>query len=447
MLRNELWSRGIYYRKNVTRIFGKPDLAFVGKKVAVFCDSEFWHGYDWKHASKKIKTNRNYWIPKIERNMEHDKKVNAELEKQGWIVLRFWGKDIKENVSKCADKVEKALKPHKYRAADLFAGIGGIRLGFEEAFGEELQVNITCEIDQKAREMYLANFDTPLDIKEDIQNLDEHTLQNFDICFAGFPCQAFSIAGQRLGFEDYHNGKKRGLLFFEVVRICKEKHPKVIFCENVKGLLSHDGGNTFSTIKKELENIGYNVRYKVLNSHNFGVPQNRERVYIIAFDKRLDITGFEIPESNGSINAVLGDILEDKIVDSKYYLSKKYLNTLYAHRDREKAKNHGFGMIIRDENDIAGALMCGGMGKERNLIHDYKRTVFDEEHVMRGPVNHEYVRKLTPREWARLQGFPEDFKLVVKDTHLYNQFGNTVTIPVIKAIAERIKIILDNNQH
>ncbi|MGN0573554.1 MAG: DNA mismatch endonuclease Vsr, partial [Acutalibacteraceae bacterium] len=284
-LRKELWARGLRYRKNVKNIFGKPDIAFIGKKVAVFCDSEFWHGYNWEERKSDFKSNRDFWIPKIERNMQRDKEVTEKLEADGWIVLRFWGKEIKNNPSKCADRIEKAVKGNmpKYKSIDLFAGIGGIRLGFDRAFGSNIETVFVSEWDENARKTYTANFKDNFEIAGDITVFDEKDVPEFDICLAGFPCQAFSMAGQRKGFEDNYKGICRGNLFLDVARICEHHKPKVIFCENVKGLVIHDKGRTFKIICDTFSQLGYTVHYKILNSRDFGVPQNRERIYIVAF--------------------------------------------------------------------------------------------------------------------------------------------------------------------
>lgn len=334
------------------------------------------------------------------------------------------------------------MKP-TYLAADLFAGIGGIRLGFEQAFGDSIITNLVCEIDEKAQETYQAMFHQK-EILGDITTIDLRKVKKFQICLAGFPCQAFSMAGKRGGFKDNHNGINRGRLFFEVIRICKSKKPMVIFCENVKGLIHHNGGKTIKKMKDEFEKIGYEVEYTVLNSKDFGVPQNRERLYIVAFRHDIGKSGFSFPEPQGK-KVTIGDILEKEIVDTKYYMSSQYLKTLKKHKKRQESRGNGFGYAVRRHKDTGGALVCGGMGRERNLIVDKKRKTFEPTTNIRSEVNKEHIRRLTPRECARLQGFPDDFPLVVADTHLYNQFGNSVTVPVIKAIAVEIKKKLDDH--
>lgn len=446
LLRKELWDRGLRYQKNCKTITGKPDIVFKGKKVAVFCDSEFWHGHNWEERKKDFKSNREFWIPKIERNIQRDQEVNEILGNEGWTVIRFWGNEIKNNSTACADIIEKVIgckMKKQFKSIDLFAGIGGIRLGFDEAFGDKINTVFVSEWDEHAQKTYLDNFESPNSIAGDITKIDENEVPKFDICLAGFPCQAFSLAGQRKGFEDDYKGMSRGTLFFDVVRICSLRKPKVIFCENVKGLFSHDKGKTFKVITGALEQIGYTVHSKVLNSKDFGVPQNRERIYIVAFRNDIDSSQFEFPRATDSSKRIK-DIIETEPVSVKYYLSTQYLQTLKNHRTRHEAKGNGFGYEIRDLESIAGAIVCGGMGRERNLIIDKRLTDFTPITHIKGQVNREGIRKMTPREWARLQGYPDSYKLKLADVHLYKQFGNSVSVPVIKAIAEEIKVVLDN---
>ncbi len=332
----------------------------------------------------------------------------------------------------------------KYRSIDLFAGIGGIRLGFEKAFENDIDTVFVSEWDRYAQKTYRENFKDAFEIAGDITKIDAAEIPQFDICLAGFPCQAFSLAGARKGFEDDYKGLCRGTLFLDVARICERHKPKVIFCENVKGLVIHDRGRTFKIITKTFADLGYNVYHKILNSKDFGVPQNRERIYIVAFRKDLDSTGFEFPNTTDSTK-VIADILEEGEVSVKYYLSTTYISTLRRHKERHLAKGNGFGYEIRPLNSIAGAIVCGGMGRERNLIIDKRLTNFTPVTHIKGEVNREGIRKMTPREWARLQGFPDDFKLPLADVHLYTQFGNSVTVPVITEIAKKIKEVLIKN--
>lgn len=343
------------------------------------------------------------------------------------------------------------------RCIDLFAGIGGIRKGFERANSNGLTETVfVSEYDKFAATTYAANFDTPVEkieglsellmpvegaiIYGDLTKVTDNSLRkipNFDICLAGFPCQAFSLAGKRLGFNDDYKGMSRGTLFRELIRICEINKPKVVFCENVKGLLHHDGGKTFEVICGAFEQIGYTMYFDVLSSLNFGVPQTRERLYMVAFRKEIAPSNFTFP-SGKPTQLRIKDIMEKNPVGARYYLSEKYLDTLIAHKERHQSKGNGFGYQIRSLEECAGTLTCGGMGRERNLIEDSRPHSLKPTTGIHGPINDKNIRKMTPREWARLQGFEDSFVLPVADTHLYKQLGNTVTVNVIEAIASRI---------
>jgi len=336
-----------------------------------------------------------------------------------------------------------------YKSIDLFAGIGGIRKGFDNAFGKKIKTVFVSEWDEFAQKTYKANFKDKFDIAGDITQIKEEDIPKFDICLAGFPCQAFSMAGKHMGFDDDYKGICRGTLFQDVVRICDYHKPKIIFCENVKGLTIHDSGRTFKVIKGAFEQIGYTVYDQILNSKDFGVPQNRERIYLVCI--RNDIVkekcpeGFTFPVGNRQ-DTKIRDILDPAPVPAKYYLSDVYLETLRRHRARHEAAGHGFGYEVRDLDGIAGTIVCGGMGRERNLIVDDRDHSLEPTTHIQGEINQEGIRKMTPREWARLQGFPEEFKLELADTHLYKQFGNSVTVNVIEAIAEEILKVLQRKK-
>ena len=326
----------------------------------------------------------------------------------------------------------------KLKSIDLFAGIGGIRLGFDNAFGEEIETVFVSEWDEYAQKTYKANFDDNFDIAGDITAIDEKDIPEFDICLAGFPCQAFSMAGKHQGFKDDYKGKCRGTLFLDVARICEYHKPKVIFCENVKGLTIHDKGQTFKIIVDTFRNLGYKVFTKILNSKDFGVPQNRERIYIVCFREDIAPEEFVFPEGTDSTKCIR-DIMEDAPIDPKYYLSDTYLNTLKAHKARHESRGNGFGYVVRELDGISGTIVCGGMGREGNLLKDSRPHSMTPSTHIKGNINTEDIRKMTPREWARLQGFPDDFVLPLADVHLYKQFGNSVTVNVIEAIAKKIK--------
>lgn len=253
-------------------------------------------------------------------------------------------------------------------------------------------------------------------------------------------CQAFSVGGKRDGFNDNYHGTCRGTLFLDVVRICDYHKPKVIFCENVKGLATHDKKRTFQIIKKTFEDIGYKVFYKVLNSKDFGVPQRRDRIYIVCFRNDIAPESFVFPVGCGKPVAIK-DILEDKI-PINHFISNQYLSSLREREDRHKSKGNGFNYQPLDLNGPANTIVCGGSGHESNLIVD-KRIPIDFDNCGKD-VNKEYIRKMTPREWARLQGFDDSYKFPCSDTTTYKQLGNSVSVPVIEVIAEKIKEVLNN---
>lgn len=307
-----------------------------------------------------------------------------------------------------------------YTMIDLFAGIGGTRLGFHLT-GRTRSV-FSSEIDKFAVKTYRANFgDIPFG---DITQIHENDIPDHDILVGGFPCQAFSQAGKKLGFED-----TRGTLFFEIARIINTKRPKAFLLENVRNLLSHDKGNTYKVIENTLKELNYAVYLLVYKAKDFGVPQNRERIYIVGFDKT------QVPNFNSFVSPVppciqtsVGMILES-YVDDKYTISE----TLWAGHQRRKVENKkngkGFGYSLFDAsspytNTISARYYKDG--SEILIAQDGKPP-----------------RKLTPREAARLQGFPDNYIIPVSDTQAYKQFGNSVAVPVINAIATEIIKVLD----
>ena len=306
-------------------------------------------------------------------------------------------------------KVE-VKKKNALKMIDLFAGIGGIRQGFESIGCESV---FSSEWDASAQKTYAENFnEVPYG---DITKVDPEEIPSFDVILAGFPCQPFSQAGKKLGLAD-----TRGTLFFDIAKIVSRHRPRVVFLENVKRFKSHDEGRTFETIKTILEDLGYTIYSKVLNAKDFGVPQNRERVYIIGF---LGQTEFSFPEPSG-IKTRLGDILE-KEVDPKYTLSDK-LWAGHQRRKKEHAeKGYGFGYSMFNHDSVYTSTISARYYKDGSEI------LIEQEG--KNP------RKLTPREAARLQGFPDTFKLASSDTQAYKQFGNSVAVPVIKALAKEIE--------
>lgn len=329
----------------------------------------------------------------------------------------------------------------KFTFIDLFAGIGGFRMAFQNLGGECV---FSSEWDEQAKKTYYANYgDVPFgDItKESTKN---KIPKGFDILCAGFPCQAFSLAGKRLGFEE-----TRGTLFFDVAEILRRYQPKAFFLENVKGLVIHDKGRTFKTILNTLEEVGYTVpNPEIVNAMYFGVPQHRERIYIVGFRKDLGIKkeDFTYPEQR-EVTKKWIDVREETPVPAKYYLSTTYIDTLKRHKARHEAKGHGFGYDIIPDDGIAHAIVVGGMGRECNLVIDPRQKDLTPTTRIKGEVNKMGWRKMTPREWARLQGYPDNFKIVVADASAYKQFGNSVAVPAIQATAKQLLKTLEKYGH
>ena len=319
----------------------------------------------------------------------------------------------------------------KFTFIDLFAGIGGFRMALQNLGGKCV---FSSEWDLQAQKTYLFNYgEVPFgDITT--EKVKSYIPDNFDVLCAGFPCQSFSMAGKRLGFEE-----TRGTLFFDVAEIIRRKRPKALFLENVKGLLIHNRGETIKTILKVLrEDLGYYVpEPQIVNAMNFGVPQHRERVYIVGFRDDQGVNEFSYPLPTDRTK-VFSDVKESDVVSVKYYLSTQYVKTLVAHKERHAAKGNGFGYEVISDNGVANAIVVGGMGRERNLVIDTRLEDFTPVTNIKGEVNRDGIRRMTPREWARLQGFPENFIIGVSDASAYKQFGNSVAVPAIQATATEI---------
>lgn len=309
---------------------------------------------------------------------------------------------------------------------DLFAGIGGMRLAFERVGGKCV---FSSENNKYSQETYLKNFD---EMPEgDITKINEKDIPDHDVLVAGFPCQPFSIAGvskkNSLGRDHGFLDKTQGTLFFDIARILKEKRPKAFLLENVKNLQSHDKKRTFNIIKESLEDLNYKIYYKVIDGKCY-VPQHRERIFIVGFDKTVygEEDRFIFPEKTEASHSVR-DILESE-VDDKYTLSDKLWLYLQDYAEKHKSKGNGFGFGLVDLD-----------GTTRTLSARYYK---DGAEILI-PQEGKNPRRLTPRECARLQGFPEDFQIVVSDTQAYKQFGNAVVVPVIEDIAKQLITAMD----
>ena len=359
--------------------------------------------------------------------------------------------------------IKNLIKP-KYKTIDLFCGIGGVRKGFE--LTDQFSNLLSAEVDKYACMTYEHLFGenpfndvTSAEFKGKVKSL------NYDVLLAGFPCQSFSIAGAKKGFED----TTRGTLFFDVADILKQTTPKAFLLENVEGLFRHDQGKTFKIIIDTLINeLGYkivgvnetdgNLEYDsksfLRKTVDFGLPQKRTRTYIMGFRNNLVPNNYKFNElptkKDKTIFNNLYELLEND-VSAKYYLSEQYIKTLEKHKATHKAKGNGFGYKIVNigDNPISNTILAtGGSGKERNLVLQEKPEYYG---IMFGskktPINDKGIRVMTPREWARLQGFKDyafiknkkdtfSFPDTVSETQQYKQLGNSVSIPVIEELAK-----------
>lgn len=307
-----------------------------------------------------------------------------------------------------------------FRTIDLFAGVGGIRIGFERAGFETVFAN---DFEANCKHTYDLNFSSAKLVVEDIRNIDIDDLPDFDFLLGGFPCQPFSIAGRRQGFDDQKN---RGNLFFDIARIIETRKPKGFLLENVKNLRSHDGGNTFKVIEETLTKLGYTIKAKVLNTMDYGnVPQNRERIYIVGFKNSNDAEQFEFPTPT-KLTKKISDILENEVPEKYYYNGKPLFEKLKDFVVEEGKVYQWRRQYVRENKSGVCPTLTANMGTGGHnvpIIKDKKG-----------------IRKLTPRECANIQGFPDDYKLPnLADSALYKQFGNSVSVPVITRIANNMK--------
>lgn len=327
---------------------------------------------------------------------------------------------------------------HKYKGIDLFCGIGGFRLAMEE---NKVQCVFSSDIDKYAQDTYYANFkEKPVG---DITKVNVTEIPSFDILTAGFPCQPFSYAGLGQGFED----QTRGTLFFEICRIVKHHHPKMIFLENVKGLVSHKQGKTLNTILSNLEDLGYDIHWKILSSLDYGLPQKRERWYCVAFDKKVN---YEFPKPLEG-NPTLRDIVDLQNNAEELRLTKFEQDRILYHfnhcneqgrvkHDNSKyapnTKKGKYGIYSFQKADGSLRFHVGDVAKTQiqeafyACLDTYAPTII----AGRTPKMWDLKRKLSVLEAKRLQGFPDDFQMPVSDNQAYKQLGNSVSVPIIKAI-------------
>lgn len=360
------------------------------------------------------------------------KQIHVRLDDALYETLTEYMNDNKSSVQDCVSSAiiqyltkrtrEEVPDTVSFTFIDLFAGIGGIRLGFESAGGHCVYSN---EWNKYSQQTYYANFGEQPD--GDITKVDENCIPDHDVLLAGFPCQPFSIAGvskkQSMGLETGFRDKTQGTLFFDVCRILKAKRPKGFMLENVKNLCSHDRGRTFKIITESLNELDYEVYYKVIDGQNY-VPQHRERIIIVGFDRKryggdIDFS-FDLHPTNPKPR--LKEIIETN-VEPKYTLSDKLWTYLQQYAAKHKAAGNGFGYSVADMNGISRTLSARYHkdGSEILIAQEGKNP-----------------RRLTPRECARLQGFPDSFKIPVSDTQAYQQFGNSVVVPLMSDIARLV---------
>lgn len=315
--------------------------------------------------------------------------------------------------------MEKSTSVVKFRVTSLFAGVGGIDLAFKNTGAEIVWAN---EINKNACITYRRNFGNSYLVEGDIKTVSP--VPNFDILAGGFPCQAFSIAGYRKGFTD-----PRGNIFFEVVRILQEKKPRAVFLENVKNLERHDGGKTFKIVKQALVDEGYFISYSVMNALNYGdIPQNRERIYIVGFRNYRDYSNFHFP-GKVKLTKTLKDVVNNSNpVDEKYYYTERsqYYKMLVSSVNRKGTVYQIRRTYVRENKSMVCPTLTANMGSGGHNVP----LILDDFGI----------RKLTPREVFRMQGFPESFILPkeLSDSALYHQAGNSVVVPVIESIAVNI---------
>ena len=319
----------------------------------------------------------------------------------------------------------------KFKLVSLFAGIGGIDLGFEYAGFDCIWAN---DFDNHACETYRANVGKQI-VEGDIR-LVKDLIPNHDVLVGGFPCQPFSTLGKLQGFNDEQN---RGTLFFEIMDIAKKHDTKVIVLENVKNIVTHDKGHTFKRIQQEMEDAGYQFNFQILNTQDYGIPQRRNRVFMVCFNKKYFHEATFIYPEKEPLTITTQDLL-DKDVSEKYFLTEKISHTILGEGTK--------GYIVKPTIDLPiSKTLTATMHKmhrasQDNYVTDklnYKRNVTDKEHRIN-------IRKLTPDECRKLQGFPSDWKQVVCDGSAYKQFGNAVTVDVAYKVACKVMKYMEDNK-
>jgi DNA (cytosine-5)-methyltransferase 1 len=400
---------GIFHNDIV--VIKKQSVAENGQTVVAIID-------DNEATLKKLYREKNQY--RLEpRNQNMLPLYRKEVEVRGVVVQVIRNIDTEEK------KELRKQVGHGFKTIDLFAGVGGIRIGFENAGFKTVFAN---DFEPQCKETYDLNFKDSKLVVEDIRKIGIDDLPEFDFLLGGFPCQAFSIAGYRQGFNDT---KGRGNLFFDVARIIDARKPEGFLLENVKNLKSHDGGRTFRVIEDTLKNLGYHIKTKVLNSMTYGnIPQNRERIYIVGFKNKDYAERFLFP-APVKLTVKITDLLEKKVPAKYYYNDKPLFNKLKDSVTEEGKVYQWRRQYVRENKSGVCPTLTANMGMGGHnvpIIKDKKG-----------------IRKLTPLECARIQGFPVTYKLPqIADSALYKQFGNSVSVPVIEAVANQMMKALMN---
>jgi DNA (cytosine-5)-methyltransferase 1 len=386
-------------------IIKKQSVAENGQTVVAIID-------DNEATLKKLYREKNK-IRLQPRNPSMQPLFRTDVEVRGVVV------QIISNINNNPEKINSKKTKHGFNTIDLFAGVGGIRLGFENAGFKTVFAN---DFEENCKHTYDLNFKDAKLIVEDIRKIGIDDLPKFDFLLGGFPCQAFSIAGYRQGFNDE---KGRGNLFFDVARIIDVRKPEGFLLENVKNLKSHDSGKTFKIILETLEDLGYHVKTKVLNSMEYGnIPQNRERIYIVGFKNKEYFDKFEFPNSI-TLTTKITDLLEKDVPEKYYYNGKPLFEKLKGSITEQGKVYQWRRQYVRENKSGVCPTLTANMGMGGHnvpLIKDKKG-----------------IRKLTPMECFRIQGFPKHYTLPkISDSALYKQAGNSVSVPVIEAVAKQM---------
>lgn len=483
--RKALWARGLRYKVCPTNIFGKPDIVFDSKKIAIFIDGDFWHGGQWEKRKLssledqfRNTSTQNYWLNKIRRNMERDCKVTSKLSSMGWTVLRFWESDIINNLEGCVNMAIEVINNHfpqksinhiaNKSFAEFFAGIGLMRMGLER---QGWSIAFANDIDPQKKQMYEGHFTDAHKhfILDDIHNLKGDNIPSVTLATASFPCNDLSLAGARKGLDGRHSSAFWG--FARIIEEMDARKPPIILLENVTGLLSSHGGADFMKVLLTLNNLGYSVDTFIIDALHF-VPQSRQRLFVIGVLNDLSIWGvkeqfqfyesdlrpkslcnfiMEHPEIRWNIRDLpslpklklsLQDILENLPEDSPLWWNRKrseYLLNQMSKKHREIAEKmiHGeeysYGTIFRRVRNgksmaelrtdgIAGCLRTPRGGSARQILFKAGRGGYQ-------------VRLLTPKECARLMG-ADDYNITVPQNQALFGFGDAVCVPVIEWIAK-----------